>query len=143
MRFLRDNARWLSAGGLLVFSSSFGQTYFIALYAGYFRETFALSHADWGAIYAAGTFASAAMMLVVGGLVDHVRIRDAALVVLACFAGVAVLVSQISAVWMLPILIFGLRFCGQGLMGHIGMVGTARWFAARRGRALSIVAMGF
>ena len=32
--FLRSNARWLAAGLLLTFASSFGQTYFIALFGG-------------------------------------------------------------------------------------------------------------
>ncbi len=33
-RFYRDNGRWLLAGLLLAIFSSFGQTYFISLFAG-------------------------------------------------------------------------------------------------------------
>ena len=141
--FLRQNARWLAAGGLLTFGSSFGQTYFIALYAGHLRETFALSHGAWGTLYALGTLASAVVMLLVGGLVDRFRIRPVTLIVLAVFAVTAFLMARVSSVWLLPILIFSLRFCGQGLMSHLSVVATVRWFAARRGRALSITAMGF
>ena len=48
LRFVRDNARWLAAGILLTWSSSFGQTYFISLSAGHIRDTFGLSHGEWG-----------------------------------------------------------------------------------------------
>ncbi len=33
-RFYRDNARWLMAGLVLTLCSSFGQTFFISLFAG-------------------------------------------------------------------------------------------------------------
>ncbi len=33
-RFYRDNGRWLLAGLMLAFCSSFGQTFFISLFAG-------------------------------------------------------------------------------------------------------------
>ena len=35
--FRRVNARWLIAGVLLMFASSFGQTFFIAVFAGAIR----------------------------------------------------------------------------------------------------------
>ena len=44
LAFLRDNAPWLTAGVLLTFLSSFGQTYFISIFAGEIRDTFGLSH---------------------------------------------------------------------------------------------------
>ena len=53
--FLRDNSRWLAAGMLLTFLSSFGQTFFISIFAGDIRDTFGLSHGAWGGIYALGT----------------------------------------------------------------------------------------
>ena len=62
LAFLRDNARWLSAGMLLTFLSSFGQTFFISIFAGEIREVFQISHGQWGGIYAIGTTASAIVM---------------------------------------------------------------------------------
>ena len=38
--FLRLNARWLLAGMLLTLLSSFGQTYFISIFAGPSRKIF-------------------------------------------------------------------------------------------------------
>ena len=67
LTFLRENARWLGAGALLSFLSSFGQTYFIAIFAGEIRAEFGLSHGQWGGIYALGTGASAVLMLWAGG----------------------------------------------------------------------------
>jgi hypothetical protein len=38
--FLRANAPWLAAGFLLTFASSFGQTFFIAVFVGEIRADF-------------------------------------------------------------------------------------------------------
>jgi hypothetical protein len=59
LAFLLDNARWLTVGVLLTFLSSFGQTYFISVFAGEIRAGFGLSHGEWGGIYTLGTTASA------------------------------------------------------------------------------------
>ena len=63
IRFLAENARWLSAGALLTFLSSFGQTFFISIFAGEIREGFDLSHGQWGGIYTIGTSASAVVTM--------------------------------------------------------------------------------
>lgn len=141
--FLKKNAPWLAAGGLLTFGSSFGQTYFISIYAGEIRGTFGLSHSAWGGIYAMGTSASAVLMLLVGGLADRFRTRTLAIFVITGLALMCLSMSVITAVWMLPIVIFGLRFCGQGMMSHLAAVSVGRWFAAARGKAISFVHMGF
>jgi hypothetical protein len=65
-RFIIRNSRWLAAGALLTLMSSFGQTYFISIFADEIRATFNLSHGDWGAIYGFGTFASAIAMVWAG-----------------------------------------------------------------------------
>jgi MFS family permease len=46
-------------------------------------------------------------------------------------------------VLILPLIIFGLRFCGQGMIFHLAMVSAARWFAVNRGKAVSISVLGF
>ncbi|QBX34931.1 MFS transporter [Paracoccus liaowanqingii] len=42
----------------------------------------------------------------------------------------------------LGIVLFGLRFCGQGMFSHIAMTAMGRWFEARRGQAVSITNLG-
>lgn len=76
MKFFLENFKWLLACSLMYFSSCFGQTFFISLYANEIRSFFQLSHGGWGSIYALGTLASAFMMLVLGGLVDKMNSKN-------------------------------------------------------------------
>lgn len=143
LAFLRDNAPWLTAGVLLTFLSSFGQTYFISIFAGEIRETFALSHGEWGGIYMLGTTASALVMVWAGGLTDHFRVRRLAPLVLALMVGACLFMATNPVWWLLPFVIFALRFTGQGMLSHLAVVAMARWFVAARGKALSIATLGF
>ena len=141
--FVKANARWLAAGMMLTFTSSFGQTFFISIFSGEILSTFDLSHGSWGAIYAAGTFGSAIAMLWAGGLTDRFRVRALARFVLPFFAAACLAMALAPAGWMLIFIIFALRLAGQGMVSHIALVAMARWFVATRGRALSIAMLGF
>ncbi len=140
--FLVENAPWLAAGALLAFLSSFGQTFFISLFAGEIRAEFDLSHGQWGGIYSLGTTLSAAVMVWAGGLTDLFRARVLGSIVLVMLA-FACLSMAMSTVWLLPAVIFALRLTGQGMTVHISSVAMARWFVASRGKALSIAHLGF
>lgn len=142
LAFLRANAPWLAAGVLLTFLSSFGQTYFISVFSGEIRAAFSLSHGEWGAIYSAGTATSALVMVWAGGLTDRLRVRVLAPAVLVAMACACVAMTLNPVWWLLPGLVFALRFTGQGMMSHLAVVAMARWFAASRGKALSIASMG-
>lgn len=142
LSFFRKNAPFLFAGAILTFCSSFGQTFFISVFAGEIRAEFALSHGAWGTIYSVGTMASAAVMIWAGVLTDHVRVRVLGPIVLLCLAGACLLISSVSTVWLLPIAIFALRLTGQGMAVHIGVVAVSRWFNANRGKAISFVILG-
>lgn len=140
--FLRGNAPWLAAGFLLTFASSFGQTFFISVFAGEIRTAFDLSHGAWGSIYAIATTSSAVVMIWAGSLTDRFRVRHIGLGVLIGLALAAASMAWIAEAWMLVAAIFLLRLFGQGLMGHAAMVAMARWFVATRGRAVSIAGLG-
>lgn len=142
LRFLRDNAPFLSAGVLLTFLSSFGQTFFISIFSGEIRAAFDLSHGGWGAIYSAGTTASAIAMIWAGVATDHFRVRRLAPLIMVTLATACVLMAVLPTIWFLPIAIFLLRFAGQGMLGQIATVAMARWFVAARGRALSVASLG-
>ena len=75
LSFLIANKLWLSAGFLLALSSSFGQTFFISIFAVEIMHSFNLSNSEWGTIYASGTLLSAAAMIYFGGLVDYYKTR--------------------------------------------------------------------
>ena len=142
-RFIIRNSRWLAAGALLTLMSSFGQTYFISIFADEIRATFNLSHGDWGAIYGFGTFASAIAMVWAGGLTDIMRVRRLGPVVLAALASSCLFMAFNPWVALLPVVIFCLRLTGQGMSTHIAAVGMSRWFAENRGKALSVANLGF
>ena len=143
LSFLRDNAPWLAAGVLLTLLSSFGQTYFISRFAGEIREAFQISHGEWGAIYAVGTTVSAIAMIWAGALTDRFRVRVLGAAVLVLLA-VSCLFMAINPVWwLLPFVIFCLRFTGQGMASLTAVVAMSRWFIATRGKALSVANLGF
>ena len=142
LAFLRANAPWLAAGFLLTFASSFGQTFFISVFAGEIRTAFDLSHGAWGSIYAIATTSSALVMIWAGSLTDRFRVRQIGAGVLIGLALAAASMAWIGELWMLVAAIFLLRLFGQGLMGHAAMVAMARWFVATRGRAVSIAGLG-
>ena len=143
LKFIIQNSRWLAAGALLTLMSSFGQTYFISIFAGEIRTAFNLSHGDWGAIYGFGTFASAIAMVWAGSLTDIMRVRRLGPIVLAALAASCLFMAFNPWVALLPVVIFCLRFTGQGMSTHIAAVGMSRWFAANRGKALSMANLGF
>lgn len=141
--FIRGNIRWLLGGLILTFFSSFGQTYFIALFSSEIRTAFSLSHGDFGSIYMIGTLVSAAVLVWLGRVVDFYSVSTVAFWVCISLALACVAMSLVSSVWMLVAVIFGLRLFGQGMMSHIAMVAMGRWYSAERGRAVSITSMGF
>lgn len=141
--FLRENASWLSAGMLLTGLSSFGQTFFIALFAADIQQAFNLSHGQWGGMYTIGTTASALVMVWAGRQADIFRVRTLGALSLSALALACLFMAFNPWVILLPVVIFALRFTGQGMMSHIAAVAMARWFVATRGRALSISALGF
>ncbi|WP_372837393.1 MFS transporter, partial [Puniceibacterium confluentis] len=140
--FLRENARWLAAGAMLSFLSSFGQTFFIAVFSGEIRAAFGLSNGAWGAIYSLGTTCSAIAMVWAGGLTDLYRSRALGAFVLCCLAGACLFMALNPVAALLPVVIFALRFFGQGMTSHIAVVSMSRWFVATRGRALSVAGLG-
>ncbi|MCH8951987.1 MAG: MFS transporter [Proteobacteria bacterium] len=142
-RFYRDNARWLMAGLLLAFCSSFGQTFFISLFAGQIKAVYGLSDGGWGGIYTAATLISAALLIQAGGLADTVALGRLTLMVLGLYAVVAAGMAFNTSVLVLVALIAGLRFCGQGMTGHIAMTAMGRWFQAHRGRAVAVAGLGY
>jgi MFS family permease len=141
--FLRLNAPWLAAGGLLTFLSSFGQTFFISIFAGEIRSEFGLSHGEWGGIYSLGTTSSAIAMIWAGALTDRFRVRGLGALILLALAGACIAMASVTAAWALAFVILALRFTGQGMTSHIAVVAMARWFVATRGRALAIATLGF
>lgn len=141
--FLRLEGRWIAAGFLLTGFSGFGQTYFISLSNTALREAFGLSHGALGLTYALATLLSAGILLEFGKLVDRVSTRSAALIVVAGLIAACLMMAAVQGVIMLFIAFLGLRLFGQGMMSQVAMTATGRWFDAQRGRAVSLVSLGY
>ena len=127
---------------MAMFSSSFGQTFFIAVFGGELRAAFDLSHTLYGGLYAGATVISALLLLPLGPWVDRWplrRITLAALILLAI--GCMVMGSAVHA-GILGLGLVLIRLGGQGLMGHLGLTAAGRYFKAHRGRAVALAAMG-
>lgn len=141
--FILQNIRWLSVGFLLCLTSSYGQTFFISIFAGDIRAEFGLSNGAWGGIYSMGTTASAAVMIWAGTLTDHFRVRVLAPIILVSLSCACLAMANVPSATFLIFVIFALRFTGQGMTSQVAMVAMARWFQATRGRALAVATLGF
>ncbi|SNY90838.1 Major Facilitator Superfamily protein [Cohaesibacter sp. ES.047] len=142
LTFIRENGRWLGAGFLLTLASSFGQTWFISLFATEIKLEFGLTDGTWGSLYTAATLSSALLMFLLGSLVDRIPLVRFAPVMTVLFAIAALGFSFSSSILFLGFFLFLLRFCGQGMFSHIAMTAMGRWFHATRGRAVSIANLG-
>jgi MFS family permease len=134
--------RLILGGFLLALVSSFGQTFFIALFGGQIRAELALSHGEFGAIYSLATLASGVLMLWVGAALDRISLlRYATFATLAlCLACLLLALSEGTALLLLAL--FGLRLAGQGMMSHASVTGMARAFARHRGKAIAVATLG-
>ncbi len=141
--FIRSNIAWLLAGFILALNSCFGQTFFISIFAGKIQSNFNLSHGDWGLIYMIGTLASATVMIWAGTSSDFFKARTMGVIVLVGLGLSTLLMALNPIVWLLPIIIFLLRFLGQGMLTHISAVSMSRWFVSQRGKALAISNTGY
>jgi sugar phosphate permease len=140
--FLRSNLRWLAAGFLLTFTSAFGQTWFISLFAGDIKSEYGLTDGAWGSLYTVATLSAAGLMFWRGSAADTVRLSRLAPVMAGLFAVASIGMAATGSVVLLGISLFLLRFCGQGMFSHIAMTAMGRWFDARRGQAVSITSLG-
>lgn len=142
LTFIKDNARWLGVGFLLTLTSSFGQTWFISLFASEVKLEFGLTDGSWGTLYTVATLSSALLMFWLGGLADKIALSRLVPAITVLFAIAALGFSLSTSILMLGFFLFLLRFCGQGMFGHLAMTAMGRWFDASRGRAVSIATLG-
>ncbi|WP_339761870.1 MFS transporter [uncultured Sulfitobacter sp.] len=143
LRFIRANWLFLLAGFLLTLTSSYGQTYFISLFAGEIKGSFGLSDGQWGGIYSIGTTLSAITMVWAGVLTDRFRVRRLSFWVMIALATACLAMAAVPNWIALIFVIYALRLTGQGMMSQLGSVAMVRWFEATRGKALSLSSMGF
>lgn len=142
LRLIVASPRFLAFGFVLTFAGSVGQTVIIGAFGPEVRAEFGLSHTAWGAIYMAGTLASAAILPWTGQLIDRYPLRRFALAVcIGLVVASAVMASAPTALFLI-LATFLLRQLGQALANHTATTATARFFRSDRGKALALVTQG-
>ena len=91
--FLKKNWRFIGFGYLAAFLTTFGQTFYIAMFSGELRATFNLSHGDFENIYAFATLSSDFILIWLGKIIDRVDLRSYAVCLCLGLAGVCLLTS--------------------------------------------------
>ena len=142
-KFFSYDPKLLLYGFLIVFFASYGQTFFISLFNTEIRFYYGLSDGEFGLVYAISTLFSSFILISFAKLIDHIDLRVYSLIVtgglLLASIGMAL---QLNNIFYLFIIIFMLRFFGQGAMSHAGETSMARYFGNNRGKALSIATLG-
>lgn len=142
VQLLRDDFRAILFGALCIFMTSPGQTYVFAVFVGPLGLAAGLSSAELGTFYLVGTLGSAALLPLAGHWIDRIDLKRYVVLSFAGLAAACFLGSIVNGPITLLIAFVALRFCGQGLMSHISVTSTARYFGARRGLALSMTSLG-
>ena len=140
---IRQEWRLLLFGFVMMFATSPGQTYFIALFSGEIRADLSLSHGEFGAIYSVATLASAVVLLWTGVLVDKIDLRR-----FSRFAAIGLAIACLSLAFsqnivMLIIAIFLLRQIGQGLMYMTSSTAMVRYLESNKGKANALSGLGY
>lgn len=132
----------LAFGLLHTVAATVGQTFLISLFLPGIKAGFALGDAEVALLFTVTTLASAVALWIIGPWLDR---ADVIRYSLSCGALLAIAAGVIAGAreWVLLVLgFFCLRLAGNGLLTHVALTATARYFAADRGKALSIVLLG-
>ena len=142
-KFLFNDPKLLLYGFSILFFASYGQTFFISLFNVEIRLFYSLSDGEFGLVYAIATLLSSFILISFAKLIDHLDLRFYSFIItfgflLACLG----MVFLINNILYLFLIIFMLRFFGQGAMDHAGGTTMARYFGNDKGKALSVATLG-
>lgn len=140
---VRSDWRPLVFGLLCAFLSSPGQTFFISLFISGMAIDLGLGATELGSLYMVGTIGAASLLPLTGHWIDRLDLRLYTLLVMAGLAAACGVMAMASGPASVVAGFLLLRLTGQGLTTHVAVTSIARYFHRQRGRALSLVAMGF
>ena len=142
-KFFLLDLKLLFYGFLIVFFASYGQTFFISLFNIQIRTHYNLSSGEFGLVYALATTLSSLILIFFAKLIDFIDLRAYSFFVSLglSFACLGMFIFY-NSVFFLFLIIFALRFFGQGAMSHAGETTMARYFGSDRGKAISISTLG-
>ncbi len=142
-KFLLHDPKLLLYGFLIIFFANYGQTFFIALFNEDIKEIYNLSDGEFGTIYAVSTILSSLLLINFAKLIDFIDLKIYSfLITLGLLLPCLGIYFFPDDIFFLFVIIFGLRFFGQGSMHHAGITSMTRYFGKDRGKAISIGNMG-
>ncbi len=141
--FLLHDPKLLIYGFLIIFFASYGQTFFIALFNDDIKNLYKLSDGQFGTIYALATTLSSIVLINFAKLIDFVDLRIYSfLITLGLLLSCLAIYFLPENIFFLFIILFALRFFGQGAMTHAGITSMTRYFGNDRGKAISFGNLG-
>ena len=142
-KFFFHDPKLLIYGFLIIFFASYGQTFFISLFNDDIKNLYSLTDGQFGLVYALSTTLSSLLLVNFAKLIDFIDLR------IYSFLVTLGLLIPCLAIYFLPpsviylfLIIFALRFFGQGAMNHAGITTMTRYFGKDRGKAISIGNLG-
>lgn len=147
-RLLITDTNYIVFGFIHFFFSGLGQSFLIGSFKTYFIGSISLwdntimSNSDFAYIYMACTILSGFTILFVGPIVDKIKIQHASITAGTLLILFTIIISRTSSFWFFAISLFGIRFCGQGLLPLIGSTAIARHYDKDRGKAISLTSIG-
>ena len=142
-KFFFHDPKLLIYGFLIIFFASYGQTFFISLFNDDIKKLYSLTDGQFGLVYALSTTLSSLLLINFAKLIDFIDLR------IYSFLVTLGLLIPCLAIYFLPpsviylfLIIFALRFFGQGAMNHAGITTMTRYFGKNRGKAISIGNLG-
>ena len=139
---LQREPRALAFGLLHTVAATVGQTFVIALFLPGMKASFALSDAGVSLLFTGTTLVSAAAVWKIGAWLDRTDVLRYSFACGVLLAFACVLIAAAREIVILTIGMFCLRLAGNGLLTHVALTATARYFVRDRGQALSLVLLG-
>lgn len=136
---------WVMVGVAAVglFCSGPGQSYTFSVFIEPISRDLGISKASIASAYALATLVAAFLLPRAGKLLDKFGPRHV-LIITACLLGIACLLFGAAANFLWLALGFALlRFMGQGVTMMCAANLVSQWFSAKRGFAMSLMALGF
>ncbi len=141
--FILYDPKLLIYGFLIIFFASYGQTFFIALFNDDIKDLYNLSDGQFGMVYALATTSSSLLLINFAKLIDFIDLRIYSfLVTLGLLLPCVAIYFLPENIFFLFLIIFALRFFGQGAMTHAGITSMTRYFGENRGKAISFGNLG-
>ena len=127
---------------MALFISGPGQTYSVSVFVDPIINDTSWSRTLVSGLYTAGSLTAAAVMVLVGRMLDRLGARVLMIAVGILFGFAALWMSQVDSPLELYAGFAAIRTLGQGALSLIGTTLVALWFVRFRGRAMALSSLG-